>query len=590
MEKRETITDIRDIIFENIADFVVTSAVSNTREGMIYGVAEAVAAARELGLEAVSNVRDGMVLHANETIMMLRGTPKQTALAEDRIIGIISKASGASTAAKQAAELAQGRAEIVCGSFKKMPMEVRPSLKHAVLQAGVKIRIADPPFVYLDKNYIRMFGNIEAALEAAKKFKNHTVAVQLRNEQGTLEQETVSACTHGASILMIDTGDVKDIEVVIKAVNGLGARDKVKIAFAGNVRISHIPSLCETGVDMICIGRDIVDAPVLDLKFDVIHIEEKTTETGFSMNLLEKSELWIENIVIDHVDLNEVAKKIADVLNMERENVLVVDVRPDHMTLDILKKTVDARQIAGKEKAILEALKEVEGFTLSDRSMIHSNGVLGLIALEPEDVDEVLNHTYELGKTVREAFEKRACIFPTGFEVQDGMIKDTNSPYIAKLLAEKGYDTVIKPPISDNCEEICKALQEAMEDGYSLIITTGGVGAEDKDFTVEAVTGLDPFAASPWLVKYQKGTGRHVKEGIRIAVGECGNARIISLPGPNDEVRLAMDVLLANLDGGFNKYKTAQEIAEVLRQKIKGGWKHEHVLEHDRRGGEHESN
>ena len=29
-EKRETVTDIRDIIFENIADFVVTSAVSNT--------------------------------------------------------------------------------------------------------------------------------------------------------------------------------------------------------------------------------------------------------------------------------------------------------------------------------------------------------------------------------------------------------------------------------------------------------------------------------------------------------------------------------------------------------------------------------
>ncbi|MBT9775217.1 hypothetical protein GPL15_01680 [Clostridium sp. MCC353] len=578
MDKKEAITDIRDVIFEQITDLAVTSAVSNTREGVIYGVEAAEDMARELGMEAVSNIRDGMFVHANETIMMLRGTPKQTAMAEDRIIGLISKASGVSTAAKRAVDLARGRAEIVCGSFKKMPVELRHSLRHAIGQAGVKTRIAELPFVYLDKNYIRMFGSIEAALDAAKKLEGHTIAVQLRNEQGMLEQETADACAHGASVLMIDTGEKEDIGVVLKTLDRLNMRGKVKTAFAGNVKIEQIPALSESGVDMICIGRDIVDAPVLDLKFDVIHIQKKAEETGLTMNLLEKKELWIENIVIDHVDLGEVARKVAQVLDMETENVLVVDVRPDHITLDILKETVDARQIAGKEKAVLEALKEVDGFTLTGRSVIHSNGVLGLIALEPEDVDEVLDHTYELGNTVREAFEKRVCIFPTGFEVQNGMIKDTNSPYIARVLEEKGYDTVIRPPISDNCDEICKAVQEAMDDGYSLIITTGGVGAEDKDFTVEAVTRLDPYAATPWLVKYQKGTGRHVKEGIRIAAGECGNARIISLPGPNDEVRMAMDVLVSNLDRGFNKYRTAQEIANVLRQKIKGGWKHEYEI------------
>ncbi|MBS6646252.1 MAG: hypothetical protein KH366_21965 [Clostridiaceae bacterium] len=581
MDKMEPFKDIRDIIFEDMADYEVTSAVSNTREGVIFGIAQAEDMARELGMEAAANVRDGMSVRANETIMMLRGTPKQTAMAEDRIIGLISKASGVSTAAKKAVELAGNRAEIVCGSFKKMPMELRPSLKHAILQAGVKIRIADPPFVYLDKNYIRMFGSIEAALDAAKKLENHTIAVQLRNEQGQIRQETAAACAHGASILMIDTGEPKDIEQVMETLAFLHAKDKVKTAFAGNVKIEEIPALCHTGVDMICIGRDIVDAPVLDLKFDVINIRKKAEQTGFTMNLLEKKELWIENIVTDHVDLNEVARNVAKVLGMEPENVLVVDVRPNHITLDILKETVDARQIAGKEKAILDTLKEVDGFSLTDRSVIHSNGVLGLIALEPEDVDEVLDNTYELGETVRKAFEKRVCIFPTGFEVQSGMIKDTNSPYIAEVLEKKGYDTVIKPPIADDCDEICKAIREAMDDGYSLIITTGGVGAEDKDFTVEAVTRLDPCAATPWLVKYQKGTGRHVKEGIRIAAGECGNAGIVSLPGPNDEVRIAMEVLISNLDRGFNKYRTAREIADVLRQKIKGGWKHEAMFKHE---------
>lgn len=574
MSEYESQEDIRDIIFRNMSDYMVTSAVSNTREGIIYGIDAALTKARLLGLEVVSNVQDGMYIRANETIMMLRGTPKQTAMAEEVIIGILSKASGVATAAKQATELAAGKVEIVCGSFKKLPQEIRIPLRHAVMRAGVKIRIAPSPFVYLDKNYIRMFGNVAKALDETSILEEYTKVIQIRNEHGLLQQEVIEACEHGANILMIDTGHAEDIEVVIKVVSSIGKRENVKIAFAGDVKIKDVPTLCKLGVDIICIGRDIADAPLLDMKFDVIQTEERQAETNFSMNLLEKSELWIEKIAIENVNLNLVAKIVAGVLGLNQEDVLVVDVRSNHITLDILRKTVDASQIAGKERTILLQLGKIEGFHITEDSFIHSNGVLGLIALDPEEVEEVLHCTYEVGKTIQQAFEKRACIFPTGFEVQDGMIEDTNSPFISELLKKEGYETQIMPPISDNCLQIRHAIENAMNEGYSLIITTGGVGAEDKDFTVEAVLELDPYAAVPWLVKYQKGTGRHVKEGIRIAVGEINKAKIISLPGPNDEVKIAMDVLISNLNEGFNKYKTAQQIATVLRQKIQKSWQH----------------
>ena len=52
-----------------------------------------------------------------------------------------------------------------------------------------------------------------------------------------------------------------------------------------------------------------------------------------------------------------------------------------------------------------------------------------------------------------------------------------------------------------------------------MIITTGGVGAEAKDRTIEATERLDPKTAVQWIVKYQK-QGRHVKEGVRIGVQE----------------------------------------------------------------------
>lgn len=566
--------DIRDVIFKEIQDLLVTSAISNTSAGMISGVGEAVKKAEEIGLDVVTNVRDGMFVHENETIMMLRGTPKQTAVAEETMIGILAKASGVSTAAMKAVGLAGGRAEIVCGSFKKLPQSLKIPLRHAILQAGAKVRIAPFPFVYLDKNYIRMFGSVKAALEAVRCLEDHTVVIQLRNESGNLRQETVDACANGANLLMIDTGNARDIPVVVEILESMGIRRQIKLAFAGNVKLEDIPSLCSAGVDIICIGRDIADAPLMDMKFDVINAEERVSQDDFSMNLLEKSELWVEKIEIEHVDLNEVAVSVAKVLGMEEKDVLVVDVRRNHITLDILRRTVDAGQIAGKERELLDALGRIRGVHLTEESFIHSNGVLGLIALDPSEVEDVLKHTYEVANTVKEAFNRRACVFPTGFEVQEGMIKDTNSPYIAGVLEDMGYEVNIKPPISDNCDTIRGSLEAAIDEGYSLIITTGGVGAEDKDFTVEAVMQIDPHAAAPWLVKYQKGTGRHVKDGIRIAVGEAGQVKIVALPGPNDEVRMAMDVLAANLVKGFHKYKTAEEIASVLRQKIKGGWKH----------------
>ena len=74
--------------------------------------------------------------------------------------------------------------------------------------------------------------------------------------------------------------------------------------------------------------------------------------------------------------------------------------------------------------------------------------------------------------------------------------------------------------------------------GFGLIITTGGVGAESKDHSVEAVLKLDPHAITPWILKFTPDMKRHHKEAVRIAVGRVGICRIVSLPGPHAEVLL----------------------------------------------------
>lgn len=96
-----------------------------------------------------------------------------------------------------------------------------------------------------------------------------------------------------------------------------------------------------------------------------------------------------------------------------------------------------------------------------------------------------------------------------------------------------------------------------------------GVGAEDKDRTIEAVLRLDPEAATPYICKYQKGTGRHHKEGVKIAVGMVSGSLVIALPGPNDEVNASLEVLTEGLKVGSNKLVLAESIAEALRKRLR---------------------
>jgi molybdopterin biosynthesis enzyme MoaB len=127
--------------------------------------------------------------------------------------------------------------------------------------------------------------------------------------------------------------------------------------------------------------------------------------------------------------------------------------------------------------------------------------------------------------------------------------------------------------LKDDRLYIAAKLREAAEyGGFGLIVTTGGVGAEDKDHTVEAIVDLDSDAATPYICHFQVGTGRHVKDGIKIAVGTYNDTLIVALPGPNDEVKASLDILVEGFTGGLDKHLLAENLAgnlrEILREKI----------------------
>jgi molybdenum cofactor synthesis domain-containing protein len=296
-------------------------------------------------------------------------------------------------------------------------------------------------------------------------------------------------------------------------------------------------------------------------------------------DLLEKTTFWVTDIDLEEADLGRIASVAANVLGLPSEDVMVVDVRPGTVTFDILRTSIQAESVIGKEREVLEAIAQIPGVKLGKDASIHSEGVLGLIALDPKDAPQLLERTESLARNIAKNVKERAIIFASGTEVIEGKIKDTNSPYLLETLNKAGYKANFGGILEDNVLAITNKILEAIDKGYGLIITTGGVGAEDKDCTVEAILKLDPTASTPWILKFKPDYKRHHKESVRIAVGNVGLSWIIALPGPHEEVEVGCERLLQGLEQGLNKVELAEYIADALRErwlslKEKGGWNH----------------
>jgi len=286
------------------------------------------------------------------------------------------------------------------------------------------------------------------------------------------------------------------------------------------------------------------------------------------LNLLEKNELKIENITLEDTNLNRIAEIVAETFDLNRDEVLVVDVRDDHIALDILKKTIDAHNIFGKKEQLIDKLAAIDGVSVTEDTDITSQGILGNIALDQETTEEVLTTSKEMAAEIMANIAKRVKVFPTGFEVARGMIEDTNSPLIKNELSKEGYKVNIGEILNDDADHIAANIRRSINEGYGLIITTGGVGAEGKDRTVEGILKVISKAATPYIVHFNKGEGRHEKDGVRIAVGKLGQSLVVALPGPNDEVKLALDVLKQELTKPqVQQEVVAQNLAKVLRNR-----------------------
>lgn len=303
------------------------------------------------------------------------------------------------------------------------------------------------------------------------------------------------------------------------------------------------------------------------------------------LNLLEKTEIHIQPVMLDDANLGEVARVTAAVLGLPADRVQVIDVREDSIALDILQQNISAKQVFGKGGQLLAELAKVSGFGIFPETRIDSSGILGYIELDPNRAGEVLTAAERMSREIRGRIARRAIVFPSGSEVQNGLIEDTNTPYLLEKLRDEGFKAVRGEILPDDLAVTAARINNAVDDGYGLIVTTGGVGAEDKDFNVEALSKVASEVWTPYIIMFTRGQGRHVKDGVRIGVGRIGLTTIVNLPGPHEEVRAAYPVLRSFVRGEIDAAKLAEQLAQVLKKR----WQEKFGMMHGRHTGGHHS-
>ena len=252
----------------------VTADIIAEDAGIIAGIQAAEESAKSLRLDILQMAQEGQTVQRGDVIAKVSGNPKQIALAEDQLIGLVAKPSGIATATRNCVDRAGPDIQIICGAWKKMPLVLKQIIRNAIVTGGGYFRISRDPFIYLDKNYIQMLGGIKPSLQAVAHLAGFIKVVQIKGRQKDIALEACDSAELDADIIFVDSGQPEDLREIADLLNRKGLRDRVKIAFGGSIKIEDIDRLKDLPVDILEIGRQIVDAPLLDLKLEVVEVKK----------------------------------------------------------------------------------------------------------------------------------------------------------------------------------------------------------------------------------------------------------------------------------------------------------------------------
>jgi molybdenum cofactor synthesis domain-containing protein len=122
---------------------------------------------------------------------------------------------------------------------------------------------------------------------------------------------------------------------------------------------------------------------------------------------------------------------------------------------------------------------------------------------------------------------------------------DESGELLTALLTQAGHEVSFRRIVPDDADTIRDAVLSAVQDGASLVLTTGGTGLTPTDVTPEAVRPLldreiPGIAEALRLASRDRVPTSVLSRGV---AGVVGSALVITLPGSPGGVRDALALL-----------------------------------------------
>jgi nicotinate-nucleotide pyrophosphorylase (carboxylating) len=232
-------------------------------DGIVAGldVAEAVYLAVDQEVYFQTQVEEGTRVHPQQVLAMVSGRARTLLTAERTALNFLGRMSGIATLTRQFVDTVAGTKAVILDTRKTAP-GLRWVDKLAVLRGGgANHRIGLFDMILIKDNHIDFAGSIT---QAVKRVRSVHSSLEIEVEARTLDDVREALDLEVKRILL----DNMTPEIMAEAVRL--TKGRARLEASGNVTLSTLRSIAETGVDYISSGALTHSAKVLDVSFDYI--------------------------------------------------------------------------------------------------------------------------------------------------------------------------------------------------------------------------------------------------------------------------------------------------------------------------------
>ncbi len=198
---------------------------------------------------------------SGQKLAHIEGNARAVLAAERVALNFLMHLSGVATDTAAYVNEVAGTAARICCTRKTLP-GLRALEKYAVrCGGGSNHRFGLDDAILIKDNHIAIAGGVAAAVEAAKSFAGHLVSVEV--EVDTLAQ-LEEALSVEAEVVLLDNMPPDMLREAVRINAGRAALEA-----SGNVNLTTVRAIAETGVDYISTSKITMAASPLDVGLDI---------------------------------------------------------------------------------------------------------------------------------------------------------------------------------------------------------------------------------------------------------------------------------------------------------------------------------